>query len=167
MKNRKAVRKYIEKHEGRKKTTYLDSRGIPTIGVGINLEEAKAKKRIEALGLNYQDVLNKKVSLSDAQIDKLLDEELDVAITDAKSYYKDFDQLDAMRQIILVDMAFNLGGPRLRKFKKVKEALEKRDYKEAAKEIENSLYYKQVKSRGKRNVLAMQDGKMPFKDIIV
>ena len=53
-------------------------------------------------------------------------------------------------QQILVNMMFNMGRPRLAKFINFREALEKKDWKLAAKEGRNSLWYKQVTNRAER-----------------
>jgi hypothetical protein len=45
-------------------------------------------------------------------------------------------------------MAFNLGLPRLKKFEKFLTALENQDFKTSAKEMEDSLWFRQVKTRG-------------------
>ena len=47
-------------------------------------------------------------------------------------------------------MMFNLGRPRLSKFKKMHAALSNADWKEAAKEGRDSLWYRQVTNRAER-----------------
>ena len=49
-------------------------------------------------------------------------------------------------------MSFNLGLTGLRKFKKMKAALDNDDYRTAAAEAKDSKWFKQVKSRGPRTV---------------
>ena len=43
----------LKKHEGVKNKVYMDSVGIPTIGVGFNLNREDAPQKIKALGLDY------------------------------------------------------------------------------------------------------------------
>jgi lysozyme len=51
-------------------------------------------------------------------------------------------------QIVVASMVFNLGWPRFSQFKKFRSALEDRDYNRAALEMEDSLWYNQIKTRG-------------------
>ena len=57
------------------------------------------------------------------------------------------DRLDSVRQLILIDMAFNMGVPRFYKFKKMWAAVHDEDYPTAAKEMLDSRWAKQVKGR--------------------
>ena len=52
-------------------------------------------------------------------------------------------------------MSFNLGLPRLNKFKKMKKGLEENNYNTVVKEMKDSLWYDQVKSRGPRMLKVM------------
>ena len=47
-------------NEGYYKCVYKDPVGIPTIGVGFNLEKANAREEIESVGADYNAVLNGK-----------------------------------------------------------------------------------------------------------
>ena len=55
-------------------------------------------------------------------------------------------------QIVLVDMAFNLGDNGLGKFVKFRKALMRYDYKSAADEMIDSKWYYQVGNRSKELV---------------
>lgn len=66
--------------------------------------------------------------------------------------------LSAVRRAVLMDMAHNLGATGLYRFAKLRGALERMDYAQAAAEIEDSAYFKQVKTRGVRNRDAMRTG---------
>ena len=56
----------------------------------------------------------------------------------------------------LIDMSYNLGYNKVSTFKKMKAALEKKDYCIAADEMVDSKWYKQVKTRGPRTVSLMR-----------
>jgi lysozyme len=60
-----------------------------------------------------------------------------------------------VRKAVLLDMCFNIGYSGLMKFKKMWFALGDRDYTTASREMKDSKYYTDVKSRGKRNVTIM------------
>lgn len=145
----------IEQHEGRKRTVYKDSLGIKTIGIGYNLEKSSAKKDLAKVGANYNDVMRGK-ALTDEQINGLFRMSLDQALKDAKSYYPAFDKLPGTAQVVLVDMAFNLGLTKLNGFNEVRKALARGDYNRAADEMKDSVWYRQVKTRGVKLVNMMR-----------
>ena len=150
------LKSFITKHEGKRNKVYLDTKQIPTIGVGFNLKRSDAKAKIEKVGANYQNILNGKQLLTHKQIDLLLTDDINTAITDAKNFITNFDELPIQAKMVIVDMAFNLGAERLNKFQKLKAALEKNNYKVAALEMQNSRWYGQVKNRGKELVELMK-----------
>jgi lysozyme len=82
---------------------------------------------------------------------------VDEAIDTARSVVPSFDQLNPDRQMALADMAGNLGGPRLSKFKNMLRAIEAGNWKVAAEEAKNSKWYHQVPNRADRNIRLMQE----------
>jgi lysozyme len=66
--------------------------------------------------------------------------------------------LDAVRQLILMDMAFNMGVPRLCKFKKMWNAIHENNFDAASIEMMDSRWARQVKSRAKKLSDAMKSG---------
>jgi len=161
--DKEKTKKMVAQHEGREPYAYLDTKKHPTVGVGFNLDRKDARERIEAIGGNYDRVRSGKDRLSDEQIDTLFEqtfnEVTDVAkrFTDKQAVDKDgkakqkptpFDDHPDDVQSILIDMAM-MGEGSLAKFVKFKDALDKKDYKTAAKEMVDSEWYREVKTRGK------------------
>lgn len=66
--------------------------------------------------------------------------------------------LDPVRRIVLIDLIFNMGLPKVLGFRKMLTALRKRDFGTAAAELEDSLYFKQAGHRAKRNRDILRDG---------
>ena len=166
MKNSTACKRYIERHEGRRAEVYLDTKRHPTIGVGFNLDRSDAPIAIRKLrGVDYQELKHGEARLNKEQIDTLFENDLKTAIQGAKKFYPGFDSLDPMRQIVLVDMSFNMGYEKLKEFKKLQAAMEAKDYKTAAQEMGNSHWAKQVGVRADANISAMREGHMPYKEI--
>ena len=62
-------------------------------------------------------------------------------------------------QEIIGNMMFNLGLKRLGGFRKMKAAVEIGDYKEAAEQMKDSRWYRQVKTRAVRLVRRMENVK--------
>ena len=140
---------FIQGHEGRRNSVYNDSEGIPTIGVGFNLQKAGAQQSIEALGVDYSQLLAGTVSLTDPQIDTLFNADLDTAMADAAQRVQGFWNLPDNAQLAVVDMVFNLGGPRFSGFVNFIAALSATppDYLTAAVQMGDSQWARQVPNR--------------------
>lgn len=158
--NRNVLKQFIEAAEGRRLACYLDTEGIPTIGVGVNLAEPRNEKRVEVLGRVVGNLKAGREELTDREVDWLLDGDIELAIQDARTVIANFDELDSARQTVLVDMAFNLGRRRLASFKRMRAALLEERFDEAADEMVDSRWFRQVKGRGARNVAAMRSGRL-------
>jgi GH24 family phage-related lysozyme (muramidase) len=150
--NEAEFRKSLEEFEGYRTHMYLDSRGYVTIGVGIMFPSAGAAKSsgikftnretgavatADEIEADYNAVKQKKPAKlvgDEAALKKALDARLKTAEADCKAFYKDYAKLPSSVQYALLDMAFNLGRGNLMKYKNFKAALEKSDWKTAAKE---------------------------------
>ena len=148
----------VRQHEGLVLTVYKDTLGIDTIGIGRNLEGRGISKE----ELDYMDI---------PSIDAIYEH----GITEADAYYLATNDiaivenelarakpcvydLDAVRQLIVMDMAFNMGVPRLCKFKKMWAAIEAGDFDTASVEMLDSRWARQVKSRATKLSDAMKKG---------
>lgn len=138
---------YIEQHEGRRHVAYADSEGIPTVGVGFNLQKENARERIEQLELDYEAVCGKRCSLTDAHVNRLFAADVYIATTDAVSAVPNFWDHPEDVQLAIVDMIFNLGKTRFLQFVNFIAALKDKDYMRAADEMANSKWARQVPSR--------------------
>ena len=153
--------KLIEKlilHEGLKLQVYKDTLGIDTIGIGRNLEDRGISKQelddmdIPTIGHIYEYGITETDAVYLATNDvQIVEEELLKA-------HPCVAELDAVRQLVLVDMAFNMGVPRLRKFKKMWAAVHAKDFPTAAKEMLDSRWANQVKSRSVKLANMMHTG---------
>ena len=146
-----------EGFESRRASMYPDSEGKPTVGVGFNLQRADAQQRIEAVGANYQNILNGNEALTDDQIDNLFFQDLEEIGRDVASDLVDnFDQLPLIARLVLADMAFNLGQPGLTGFANMIAAFEINDFHAAADEMVNSNWFNQVGRRAHHHVSAIR-----------
>ncbi len=150
----------VERNEARRHRTYFDSENIPTVGIGFNLKRRDVRGKIEARGVDYDQLCNQQLELTDEQIDILLMADLATAIKDAADLFLNFEDITPARQIVLVDMAFNLGKSRLSGFRKTIAAVTAEDWDEAANQMIDYAWYRQVKSRGERNVEVMRTGEL-------
>ena len=72
------------------------------------------------------------------------------------NFYNNFDDLPEKVQHIIANMMFNMGRPRLSRFHKMKKAVDNRDWYEAAYEMTDSKWAKQVPNRAMRLVDEMK-----------
>jgi lysozyme len=116
---------------------YQDIKDIWTVGYGRNLLGA---------------------GLSPAEADLLLDNDIDAALRGCRLFFPWFATLDEVRQQVLVEMAFNLGLPRLLRFERMLAALERHDYATAAQEARRSQWARQVKGRADTLATMLETG---------
>lgn len=156
------LRSYIKSNEGVKLKVYNDSTGHKTIGAGFNLESGDAKHKLSQLGLSYEQIATGKQTISKEHVNVLLQQGITKAMRDAISLVPNFDQLNRDRQIVLIDLAFNLGRTGLSKFVKMLKAIKENNWEKASEELKNSRWFVQTGKRGRRNVEALRTGKLNF-----
>lgn len=116
----------IASHEGLRNDMYHDTVGVPTIGYGHNLLQP----------------------ISDRAARVILEDDIEITLEELDSHMFWWRDLPEKAQMVIASMVFNMGWPRFSRFKKMISALEDRDYRKAAEEMEDSLWFGQVKSRG-------------------
>ena len=122
------VKEEIKQDEGFRDTMYRDHLGFATIGYGhLVLPTDKFKE-----GVKY----------SVKELDKVFEYDFQIAYQDAVSLAKsnNIDSYDCVE--ILIEMCFQLGKPKVMKFKKMFEALQKKDYYTAHLEMLDSVWAK-------------------------
>jgi lysozyme len=142
--------------EGLRTTPYRDTRGLTTVGVGANISDPSVAR------LAPREVVQGTRAMTIKEANDLFSTQLEIARGDAKYVFgSSFDSLDPVRQGALVDMAFNMGRNRLSGFKKLKSAISAGDFTEAAKQIQDSNYYraKDTNPRASRNMQILLTGK--------
>lgn len=156
--SREAFVESLVKHEGYRMSVYKDTLGIDTVGIGRNLEDRGISKEeldhldipnIEAIyehGINYDDAVYLACN--------------DIAIVEAElmAAHSCIDGLSATRQMVLMDMAFNMGVPRLKKFKKMWAGIHAEDFEEASIQMLDSRWAVQVGKRAQTAALQMKVG---------
>ena len=144
--------------EGLRLQVYKDTLGIDTIGIGRNLEDRGiTKEELDDLDIpTIEHVYEYGITEADAVY--LATNDVQIVEEELVRAHPCVDRLDSVRQLILIDMAFNMGVPRLCKFKKMWAAVECGDYPTAAKEMLDSRWAKQVKGRATKLANAMHNG---------
>jgi lysozyme len=92
---------------------------------------------------------------------EMLKQELDAAIIETKNTWANsLNSMNAQRTAVILDMTYNMGSVRPENWPKLHQAVRSCSWAEAGKEIMNSLYAKQVKTRAVRNAAIMTDGQI-------
>ncbi len=151
------LKDFVVLGEGCRKSVYRDSLGIPTIGIGCNLNVTSNQDLIRSMGIDPQQLIAGSESLSDEQINRIFSCQINDCKKNVLRLFGNFENLSPLRQIVLLDMIFNLGYQRLSKFKNLRQAVSEQNFSRAAKEMKNSRWFQQVKNRGQRNVYIMEN----------
>jgi lysozyme len=146
--------------EGLELKVYKDTLGIDTIGAGRNLRDRPLTvAQLQHLGLSdMQDLYDNGITLYGARY--ILRIDVDIAERELITAHSCVEFLNAPRQMVCVNMAFNLGVPRLKLFKNMWSAIHRKDYDRAADEMLDSRWAKQVKSRATRLSDIMRTGEL-------
>lgn len=136
MVNYTALQRQLITHEAIRRLPYHDSVGKLTIGIGRNLDD---------------------VGITRAEALYLLDNDIEKVIS-VVSFQPYWEELNEVRQRVIIDMVFNLGWPRFSKFKKLIKALNDRNYTNAALEMLDSKWARQVGQRANRLAEMMRTG---------
>jgi len=94
--------------------------------------------------------------VSKERVAELFQDDMRSVLLDCERLYSNFYDLPEEAQHVVANMMFNLGLPRLRKFKNMKKAVDAGDYQKAALEMCDSKWYSQVKNRADRLVKRMR-----------
>lgn len=130
-----------EADEGFRSHAYQDSEGYWTIGHGILID-----KRVGG-GITVEEsryLYENRLAICVRELERALPGLL--------------ESLDEARGTVLVEMAMNLGMPRLRGFPLMIAALRVGAWDEAAKQMRNSRWYRQVGDRAERIATVIQYG---------
>lgn len=141
--NTAAITSLITLHEGRRATVYRDTQGHPTVGIGCNLDSDNAAMDLTAVGADIQDVLAG-TPLTESQIDGLLLVQLNRCIYQAQILFPKLDEMPPNAQAVIVDMIFNLGMRGFGLFLKAILALKDGRWNDAADELRNSKWWRDV-----------------------
>ena len=144
--NKDILREQLADDEGCKYEIYLDHLALPTFGIGHLIKDADPEHG-QPVG----------TPVSEERVRQAFDLDILVTIEDCHRLYDDFDDLPEEAQLVIANMCFNLGYPRLSKFKGMKAGIDDRDWHRAADEMVDSRWHDQVPNRAKRLVKRIRD----------
>lgn len=129
--------------EGEKLKAYRDSKGIPTIGIGHNIQAHGGGSLGRSLGMGS--------TITAAESRQLFDEDIG-RVKNQVTSIEGFDGMSPAQQYVVINLAFNMGIAGLKKFKCTLGALARGDSQAAAAGLQKSAWYGQVGSRAPRIV---------------
>ena len=127
----------LKRHEGFRSKPYRCTAGKLTIGYGRNLDD---------------------VGITEVEAEFLLKVDMLRATDDAHDIFPAILDYTQNRQMALINMVFNLGKTRLRKFRNMIDAVNRGDWESAANEAIDSRWYGQVGSRAIELVNLLREG---------
>jgi lysozyme len=133
------LRAELKRDEGLRLFPYVDSVGKVTIGYGRNLTDN---------GINQEEAA------------AMLEQDIQRHVSDLIIAFPWVLTLDPARQIVLGNMAFNLGITRLRLFKRFLASVQAGQYAQAAIEMLESRWAEQVGPRATRLASVMHSGEI-------
>jgi lysozyme len=146
-----ALRRELERDEGRKLTPYRDTLGNYTVGIGHLLRPWEMPTFVET---GSGKILK---TLSEAECDALLTEDIADAEHGLTRIMPLWRELDDGRQRACLNLAFNLGN-RLAQFTRFLDAMSDEHWLLAASELKHSMWSRQVGTRADRIAAMIRDG---------
>jgi len=136
----------LKADEGVKNEIYLDHLGLPTCGVGHLIRESDPEYGLE-VGTH----------IDDERVNELFNQDIETTLIECGHLYPNFDNLPDEAQKIIANMMFNMGRPRLSRFHKMKKAVDSSDWIEAANQMLDSKWARQVPNRANRLIERMKN----------
>ena len=134
------LKEEVKRDEGVVFEIYKDHLGHRTFGVGHKITTEDPELELPA-----------GTPVAADRVYSVFERDIVLHIGNAEDIFEDnWDTLPEEVKLIIVNMIFNLGPSGFRKFRKMISAINNQDWKEAAKEGRDSLWYKQVTNRAER-----------------
>lgn len=146
----------LRRDEGVRYMPYLDTAAVPrrTVGVGHNMDASP-------LPADWT------FPLTDAQVNSLLNDDLQVVFAALDAHLSWWRQLDEVRQRVIANMTYNMGIGTLLGFHNTLFAMQRGSYAVAAAGMLSSKWAKQVGDRAKRLAQAMETSVMPDEPVTI
>ena len=141
--NLKELQEKIMFEEGVKYEIYNDHLGYKTFGVGHLVRASDPENDMEV-----------GTPVSKIRVAECFEADLYVAINDMEKFCEGMEVDDNIKECV-THMVFQLGLPRLNKFRNFKQALVDGDIAKAQAEMKDSLWYRQTTNRAERLIEKM------------
>lgn len=153
-----AAEPVIALHEGYREHVYDDIYGIPTIGVGFNLNDTDARQLCAGCEADYDRLVGGLDDLTPKQSHYLYAQKAMDVLEFLTQIFPEYPIYVRNRQIALLDMGYNLGEPRFREFKQMIASILRGDWKSASRNALDSIWARQVGTRAVQDAHWLLDG---------
>ena len=143
--NIEKLREEIAADEGEVHEIYLDHLGLATFGIGHLVRDDDPESGLPV-----------GTPVDNDRVVEAFESDIETVLSDCNKLYPDFNDLPEEAQRVIANMMFNMGRPRLSKFKGMKAGVDARDWQRAADEMVDSRWHDQVPNRAKRLVKRMR-----------
>ncbi len=143
----------IQRHEGFRGQPYRDTKGLLTVGYGFNLKAAGAASACASCGLDYATVCAE--GLTEAQALSVFQYQLTAVLCQAARTFPTWATMPEKVQAVICDMLF-MGEGTFLTFHHFIAAIKAADWKGAAADLEQSLWFKEVGTRGVEDVAILR-----------
>jgi len=133
------LREQLKIDEGVRYEIYNDHLGYPTCGIGHLIVEGD-EEHGKPIG----------TEVSSDRVNELFDKDVSKFVEETKKVFPDLEDKPEEVQQVAINMCFNLGEPRLSKFKKFIAAVNEENWETAAAEMLDSRWAQQVGERAVR-----------------
>lgn len=152
------ARSLIGAHEGCRLSAYLDTKGVPTIGIGFNLDDPNATAICLSVGASRAALLDGSAQLTQAQCDSILSCCLHDTAAWLAQAIPAFNGFSDRRKAALADMGFNLGETRFLEFRQMIACIRAGQWEDAASSALDSLWAKEVPARAAEDAAMLAEG---------
>ena len=139
------LREELKIDEGCKYEIYMDHLGLPTFGIGHLVTDKDPE---------YQ--MGMGTPINEIRVNEVFEQDIQVTVDECKIIFVDWSNLPEEVKLITANMMFNMGRPRLSKFKKMIKAIRVADWIEAGNQMKDSIWYEQVTNRADRLISRMK-----------
>jgi lysozyme len=139
------LREELMADEGCVYAVYLDHLGLKTVGIGHLCRPSEPEYDMASGD-----------PISEDRVLELFDRDMAWTLKDCHRLLPEFSDLPEEVRLIVANMMFNLGANRLGMFKRLLEAVGKKDWASAADEMVDSKWHRQVPERSGRLIERMR-----------
>src|SRR5690606_29431238 len=141
----------ITDEEGFRELPYLDTKKLWTFGIGFCLERTYITPEQWKYLLD-RELIEVRITREGAEY--LMQQRLGIIESGVSRLFKNWDELNEVRRNVLLSMAYQMGVEGLAKFVKMRAAIERGDFAEAAREGLDSRWAKHdTPARAKRHMI--------------
>jgi GH24 family phage-related lysozyme (muramidase) len=128
--------------EGFREDVYNDVEGHPSIGYGINLDREGVEGDLRALGYDIDALKSGAQKMSKEDAKAMFAKDYAKAWDGARRVIPRFDSLPPQAQEAFLDMTYNMGPAGVKKFKKMIEGINERDFDKIEREMYDSKWFR-------------------------